>query len=158
MKHSALALLATIVIGCTADAAATYAPDLSGVMGPVNAVIAAAKNDSPAAISTLYSNDAVVVDDRQPFEWNGAAAGSQWLTDVSAWTKWSRKVATLKSAPANILLGDNDRAYVVVAARFSSADPKKPWTHDGTLTFTLRKIAGAWKISSQVWAENFHPE
>jgi ketosteroid isomerase-like protein len=153
-----LLTVSILIVTCTAGAPAGFAPDMSGVMKPVNAVIAAVKSDDPAALSALYSSDAVVVDDQQPYEWTGASAGSQWLADVSDWTKWSRRVATLISSPANILIDNNERAYVVLAARFSSADPKKPWNHDGTVTFTLRKVDGAWKIRSQVWAQNFHPQ
>jgi ketosteroid isomerase-like protein len=158
VKYSVRVIAAFLAAACSAGASAAnkFEPDISGVLQPVNSVIAAVKSDDPSAISALYSSDAVVVDDRQPFEWNGVAAGSHWLADVSDWTKWSRKVATFRSIPSDIQIGDNDKAYVVVAAQFSSADPKKAWTRDGTLTFTLRKVAGVWKISSQVWAESFH--
>jgi ketosteroid isomerase-like protein len=157
MKHFSLVLASILAAVSTASASAEFTPDISGVMKPVKAVIAAAKSADPAAISALYSSDAIVVDDWPPYEWTGAAAGSQWLSDVSEWTKWSHKVATFKGVPAIVQISDNDRAYVVVAARFLSADSKKPWKHEGTLTFTLRMVAGTWKISSQVWAQNFLP-
>jgi hypothetical protein len=90
-------------------------------------------------------------DDQRPFTWTGSNAGSEWLSDVNQYSKWSTKIAHFKGMPVDIASDNTHNAYVVVAGTFSGADPKKPWTQQGTLTFGLRKAGANWKITSQVW-------
>jgi ketosteroid isomerase-like protein len=154
MKHCIVLVAAMFGIACTGTQA-DIPRDASDAVVPVKAVIAAIKNDDAAAISTLYSNDAVVVDEQAPFEWTGAGAGAEWLSASRDWSKWSPRIAHFRAVLANIQVDDGGSAYVVAAGTFSSADPKKPWQQRGTLTFTLRKTDSSWKISSQVWARTF---
>jgi ketosteroid isomerase-like protein len=158
MKRLILLVAAALGIVCSGTARADIMQDASAAVVPVKAVIAAIKSDDAAAISTLYSNNAVVVDEQAPFEWTGSVAGSQWLSASKDWSKWSPKVAHFRGALAEIQVDDaSGSAYVVVAGTFLSADPKKPWQQHGTLTFTLRRIDGSWKISSQAWARTVCP-
>lgn len=158
MKRFVLLVAVMFGIGCSGSARADIARDASDAVVPVTAVIAAIKNDDAVAVSTLYSNDAVVVDERAPFEWTGSGAGARWLSASRDWSKWSRRIAHFRAALANIQVdAGSGNAYVVVAGAFSSTDPKKPWEQHGTLTFTLRKSDGSWKISSQAWTRTFCP-
>jgi len=152
MKALIFVAAAIFAVACTDNASADFTRDVPDVVKPVKAVIAAIQSHNASSVAGLYSPDAVIVDDQRPFEWTGADAGSQWFSDVSQWSKWSPKIARFKGVPANVNIA-TDHAYVVVAGMFSSADPKKPWKQAGTLTFTLRKSGGSWKISSQVWAQ-----
>jgi hypothetical protein len=89
----------------SASASAGFRPELADIMKPVNIAIAA-KTDASSTISAEYSQDAIVVDDRGPFEWTGA----------------NHKAASVRSCAGE---------------RPDSTTPMK--------------------ISSQVWAENLHP-
>jgi ketosteroid isomerase-like protein len=154
MKRIIVFVAAILAITLSGSARADVTRDVSEAVAPVEAVIAAIKSDNAAAISTLYSNDAVVVDEQAPFEWTGPDAGARWLSASSDWSKWSRKIARFRAALANIRVDSSSgSAYVVVAGAFSSANPKKPWQQHGTLTFTLKELKNRWKISSQVWAQ-----
>ncbi|HLY02561.1 MAG TPA: nuclear transport factor 2 family protein [Candidatus Cybelea sp.] len=156
MKRFILLVGAALGIACTGSAPAQLPHDALDAVAPVTAVIAAIKYDNAAALSALYADDAVVVDEQAPFEWTGSDAGTQWFAASRDWTKWSHRVAHFRATLANVQVDDgSSSAYVVLAGTFSSADPKKPWQQHGTLTFTLRKTGGRWKISSQAWAQTF---
>lgn len=158
MKRLIFLAAAMLGIVCNGSARADIIRDASDAVVPVKAVITAIKNDDEVAISALYANDAVVVDEQAPFEWTGAGAGARWLSASRDWSKWSPKIAHFRDALAEIQVDDGSgSAYVVVAGAFLGADPKKPWQQHGTLTFTLRKIDGSWKISSQAWARTVCP-
>jgi ketosteroid isomerase-like protein len=149
MKRLMFALASILAVACTASAPAQLRPGMREVLKPVNAVMAAVQADNPSAVSGLYAGNAIIVDDQGPFTWSGSNAGSEWLSDVSRYSKWSSKIAHFNGTPVSIESG-TDSAYVVVAGTFSGAKPK-PWKQQGTLTFTLRKARGDWKITSQVW-------
>jgi ketosteroid isomerase-like protein len=155
MKHLILFVAAILGIAWIGDARADVTRDASEAVVPVNAVIAAIKSNNAAAVSNLYADNAVVVDEQAPFEWTGSSAGVQWLSASRDWSKWSRRVARFRATLAEIQVDSSSgTAYIVVAGAFSSANPKKPWQQHGTLTFTLKESSNNWKISSQVWAEN----
>jgi ketosteroid isomerase-like protein len=153
MKRFILLGAAIFGIASNSIARADIPREALSALVPVNTVKAAVKNDNAATITTLYTNDAVVVDEQAPFEWTGAGAGARWLEASRDWSKWSAKIAHLRASLADVQLDSSSgNAYVVMDGVFSSANPKKPWQQRGTLTFTLRKTDGSWKISSQVWA------
>jgi ketosteroid isomerase-like protein len=154
MKGIMVFAAAILAIAASGRTQADVTRDVSEAVAPVEAVIAAIKSDNTAAMSNLYSNNAVIVDEQAPFEWSGPDAGVRWLSASSDWSKWSRKVARFRAALANIRVDSSSgTAYVVVAGAFSSANPKKPWQQHGTLTFTLKELNNSWKIGSQVWAQ-----
>lgn len=153
MKRFIVLGAAIFGIASTSGARADIARDALDAMTPVNAVMLAVKNDDAGGISTSYCNDAVVVDDRAPFEWTGFGAGSRWLEASRDWSKWSSKIAHFRASIAEVQVdSSNGNAYVVIDGLFTSANLKKPWQQRGTLTFTLRKMGHSWQISSQVWA------
>ena len=152
MKRLTFLIIAMLIVASTGSASANFSSALRDRISPVQAVVAAVQNANPAALSALYANDAMIVDDRQPFEWHGAEAGTQWL-GASRWTKWSPSVARFQAAVADAQIYGPDHTYIVLAGVFSSVDPKNHWQQKGTLTFLLRKANGVWKITSQVWAQ-----
>jgi len=154
MKRSVVTAALVLAIGCGASAPASVEPLHEGAMQQVNVVIDGIKSGNPSALSALYAANAVIVDDQRPFEWTGARAGVDWLSDAGAYSEWSRSVARFTAQPVEVETAGANDAYVVAAAQLSSVDPKRPWTQRGTLTFTLHKTNGAWKITSQMWTRS----
>jgi ketosteroid isomerase-like protein len=156
MKRFILLVAATLAIACTGIAPAQLPRDALDAVAPVTAVIAAIKHDNATALSALYADDAIVVDEQAPFEWTGSGAGAQWFAASRDWSKWSPRIAHCRATLANVQVDDGSgTAYVVAAVTCSSADRKKPWQRHGTLTLTVRKTDGNWKIRTQVWARTF---
>jgi ketosteroid isomerase-like protein len=154
MKLVMVFVSAVLAMTVSGSARADVTRDVPEAVVPVEAVIAAIKSDNVAAISTLYSSNAVVVDDQAPFEWTGPDAGARWLLASSDSSKWSRRIAHFRAALADIRVDSSTGgAYVIVAGAFSSANPKEPWQQHGTLTFTLKELNNHWKVISQVWAQ-----
>lgn len=152
MKRSIALLVAILAAASTGLASAKLPAELQDRTQPIQAVIAAVQHANPAALSGLYASDAMIVDNREPFEWNGSRAGTQWLGS-NQWTKWSPNVARFQAVISEAQIYGPDRTYIVLACAFSSVNAKKPWMQRGTLTFMLRKEYGRWRIVSQVWAQ-----
>lgn len=153
MKLVMVWVAATLAVTVSGSARADVTRDVSEAVAPVEAVIAAIKSDNAVALSTLYSNNAVIVDEQPPFEWTGPDAGARWLA-ASSDSKWSRRIARFRAALADIRVDSSSgSAYVIVAGAFSSANSKEPWQQHGTLTFTLKELNNHWKVISQVWAQ-----
>lgn len=150
MKTRAIVTLCSLlVLGVTPALAAKPPSDVAGVL---RAVVAAAVSGNVAALSGKYTSDAVVVDELPPFTWTGATAGSAWMSSVQAMFK-KGKITHFKgvASPVSEYVQSGNAAYAIVPIILSAVQSKKPFRETGTLTFTLRRAAGKWKISSQVW-------
>ncbi|HKU66205.1 MAG TPA: nuclear transport factor 2 family protein [Candidatus Baltobacteraceae bacterium] len=125
-------------------------------MAPIDQVLAAMSSGDSKRLAGVYSSDAVIVDDQAPFQWTGSNAGEDWFaTTAGRWGKlWYGKfVPTLRSPlqpAANMQFGPAS-AYVTVPGKLTSRLAGKRIDQRGVLTFTLRRVSGAWKITSQIW-------
>ncbi len=148
--------LAALGLMCSSSAQAHDLPArLRPIMRSVDRVIAATANANVQAVASLYTSDAVVVDDQAPLRWTGATAGQDWLSTVGGkWGKLNVARFTAKGDPADIEVA-RDIAYVVVQGVLTSTVPGKPFRREGAFTFTLRKVADGWKISSQAWTNSY---
>lgn len=154
---AAVAALALLAAGAAAAKVSAGAPfPVKAAMAPVDSVIAAMATGDSKRLAGVYSNDAVIVDNQAPFQWTGANAGANWFAATAArWGKlWYGKfVPTVHSPllPASEMQFAPGSAYVIVPGRLASRNSSKPIAQSGALTFTLRKVSGTWKITSQVW-------
>lgn len=155
-----LAAAAASALLCAGGAAANIhdgAPfPVKAAMAPVEGVIAAMATGDSKRLAGVYANDAVIVDNQAPFQWTGADAGADWFARTAGrWGKlWYGKfVPTVHSPlmPASEMQFAPGSAYVIVPGRLTSRNSSKRIAQSGALTFTLREVSGAWKITSQVW-------
>jgi len=144
-----LALCGLVVLGVAPALAAKPPLDVAGVL---RAVLAAAVSGNAAALSGRYTSDAVVVDELPPFTWAGPTAGTAWMSSVDETFK-KDKITNFKgvASPVSEYVQSGNAAYAIVPVVLSGLQSKKPFRETGTLTFTLRRAAGTWKISSQIW-------
>jgi hypothetical protein len=146
MRQYLFAAVAALVVMSSSSALATQSyspfsdPKFSQVLAPVHNVVAALQSGNGQSIKDLYANDAVIIDNVGTLRWNGAAAGTAWLSNVTGqWGKFSdAKITTVQLA--DIELSNPQKAYVVV------------YVDHGSFTFTLSKASGSWKITSQTFS------
>lgn len=135
-----------------AAGAAPASPPPAAIVSVANAVIRATNTDDASALSTLFTADAVVVDENPPFAWRGSGAGVAWWRVVEAVTK-KAKIAHLKAI--GVRLGEfkqsaND-AYLIQSLTVSGIAGGKPFAEAGTMTYTFHRTGATWLISTMVW-------
>lgn len=162
MKRQLLTTIAALVVISSSSALAQPSspfsdPKFSHVLAPVHTVIAALQTENAQSIKDLYANDAMVIDDAGSLRWDGAAAGTDWLTNVTGkWGKFSdAKFSDVQLA--DISFRDKENAYVVVYGTIASTSSDHPFHNAGSFTFTLSKASGNWKITSQTFTPLYGP-
>lgn len=145
-----------------ASLALTFAPALAGAAPTappapieklVDAVIAGTNADDASAFARVFTDDAVVVDENEPFTWHGAGAGVAWWHVVDAVT---RKAKLTHVRAENVRIGEfkgsATDAYLVQALTVTGLlAGGKSFAEPGTMTYTFHKTAGGWLISTMVW-------
>jgi hypothetical protein len=101
---------------------------------------------------TLFTPDAVVIDEVPPFRWDGPHAASTWYAMLHGHlvAAHMRGFQVAIGAPIEYRQA-GDGAYLIVPATLSGMAGTKPFHSTGSLTFTFRRIAGDWKIATDVW-------
>jgi ketosteroid isomerase-like protein len=114
-------------------------------------VVASNTNDG-AGFTGIFTDDAVVVDENDPFEWRGATAGTDWWNRVNK-ALVSMKAVGFHAAPGSVseYVQTGDAAYLIMPITLSATAGGKPFMEHGTMTYTFRKVGGVWKISTFVW-------
>lgn len=151
MKTRTPAALLALALAPAFGAAAPVAPPVP-ILNLANAAMRAANANDPAAFAGLYTSDAVVVDELPPFVWRGAGAGAAWWRAVSL---EARKMNLTHLQATHVRIGEfkqsADDAYLITPMTVTAIANGKPWTEDGTTTYTFHKTGQTWLISSQVW-------
>lgn len=145
----ALALNLPIPLGAQA-----IVSDGTGAMAPVHQFIDGFnKGDMKSAIAAC-ADEASVIDDFPPHEWQGTGACGKWADGFDAIAK--KEGIT----DARIILGKPrhvdvtvDRAYVVVPVTLVSKQKGKQKRLPGMFTASLHKETGGWRISGWAWTD-----
>jgi hypothetical protein len=148
MKHRTAYLALAFVFALSSLARAQS----SGAMDVVNKVVAASEVLDAPALTGLYTDNAVFIDEG-PIVIYGPTVGYDWLTRVKekfAERKMTQFKATA-STPTTAQISVN-AAYIVVPMELNAlVGTDKHFHESGTFTFTLVQKAEAWKITSQTW-------
>ena len=118
----------------------------------VNQAVAASTTLDATAFDGLYARSAVLVDEG-PYIGYGANAGHAWALEIQKRFA-QRKMTHFKVTPSapTVAQEKGDSAYVVVPMTLDGHLGAGAHYHEnGAFTFTLARVVGAWKITSQVW-------
>ena len=113
------------------------------------------KGDTKAALA-MCAEQAQIIDEFPPFEWQGAGACAKWFAAYDADAKKNAVTdgAVTLGTPRHVDVA-GERAYVVVPADYTfkaNGKPDKETASD--LTIVLRKGAAGWRISAWAWSKN----
>lgn len=121
------------------------------IMKLTDAVVKASNADDASALSKLYTEDAVVVDELPPFVWRGANAGVDWWRAVEAFVRNEHHHLKLVNARVSEFQRSAVGAYLVQPMTILEVGGAQPSSESGTWTYTFHNGGGTWLISSQVW-------
>lgn len=149
MKLIFLGCVIALLAISAGTAGAAPAPQTQPFMKPVTAVLAAMSQHDGRRLAGAYATSVVIVDDQAPYHWSGNNAPADWLSAVTTFGKlqYARFTAL---APSELLYGP-DTAYVVVLCKLNGLGSRSGLQHYASMTFSLRKVGGDWKITSQSW-------
>lgn len=148
MKHRTAFLTLAFVFALSSQAPAQS----SGAMDVVNKVVTASEVLDASALTGLYTDNAVFVDEG-PIVIYGSTVGYDWLTRVKQEFA-ERKMTQFKATASKPTISQisANAAYIVVPMELNAVvGTDKHFYESGTFTFTLVQNADAWKITSQVW-------
>jgi len=150
MKRRFYVLLVIALMLAGSAPAPAYSPNLRPFMQPVDAVISAMDRHDPKLLANVYTPNAVIVDDQEPYRWSGSDAPGNWLAALTTFGKLHYARYTPFGDPMQIMYGPQ-AAYVTVIGRLRGTGPRAEFTQFATMTFSLQKVGTAWKINSQSW-------
>ena len=146
-KSFSLIVMLTVFGSSTAFA---HPPSMAPIMKPVNAVLTAMNSNRAQTLSGAYANSAVIVDNQAPFQWSGPRAASDWLSAISTWGKMRSAHFTATVDPMAVQAAP-ETAYVIVRGTLRGFGQRQGLYQNAAITFSLRQINGAWKITNQSW-------
>jgi hypothetical protein len=143
------ALLSLPVTVTTAAAPSTERQRLARSVG---AFVEEVNNGQMNVALAHLTNNVSITEDLPPFQWQGAHAGSEWL---SAMQKNGERMGVTDiqmrlGSPLQVLV-DGDRGYEAVPGVVTLKGKQRTVHEKGLLTFSLKKKGGVWKISSFAW-------
>jgi ketosteroid isomerase-like protein len=144
-----------IVFALAAFACGTAsASEKTDVMAAVHKWVGSFNGGDTNTMSSMCTDDAVVVDDFAPHVWQGAAACANWAKGYAAYAeKGSITEPSIKLLKAKHLDIDSDYAYLVAPTLYTYKAGGKPMKDGGMVTMTLHKTGSGWKITAWAWAD-----
>lgn len=165
MKKNILAMLGIGLLTTLLTVSKTYAKNTVGtdsvktiktlkpeVLEIVNTVLKASYTFKIEKVSDVYTPNAVVSDEQQPFSWNGQLAGVQWINSVQkAVNDFKIKDFKVNVKRIKVFQQTEEIAYLVVPVEYTGTINGEPFDEEGAFSFVLRVVAGKWLIKSQAW-------
>lgn len=109
-------------------------------------------NDADSAkAAAACAEDASVMDDIPPYEWQGASACANWAKDYDAFAQKNGMTDASGTIGKPRITITGDRAYATAPATFSFTKDGKQVKDIATATFALQKTAAGWRITGWAW-------
>ena len=146
-------ILISLVIALLACATVS-ASEKTDVMAVVHKWVDGFNGGDTKSMSSMCTDDAIILDDFSPHVWQGSGACANWSKDYGAFAKASAiTVPKVTVGQAKHLDVDAGYAYLVAPTTYTYSKDGKPVTESGMVAMTLHKTAGGWKISGWAWAD-----
>jgi ketosteroid isomerase-like protein len=141
------------VITARAEAAQTAGPNPE-VTATVDAAFRAMDSGDIKTLREQYAPDCVFVDEFEPFLWTGPGAiDGYFAAGGRMYQETQHQPGKTTSGPAAFVYVSGDRAFVVEPVSGTGLVHGKPYSQTGAFAFTLARIDGRWKITSQTWTK-----
>jgi ketosteroid isomerase-like protein len=124
----------------------------AAVEAPIKAFADAFNKGDMAAAAAQHDKSVTIVDEVAPYIWSGQGAFAGWLAALGKETSSLGKTdeAVAFGAPTRELV-DGAQAYAIVPVTYTYKQKGAAMVEVAQITFTLRKGAAGWKISSWTW-------
>jgi ketosteroid isomerase-like protein len=153
MKALGLILFASAALAVPAFAAQTGGPNAE-VTAVVDAALNAPLKGDMGRFRAQYAPDCVFADEFAPFLWTGPGAVDRWaMSGGRMYQETQHRDGKATFGPARYVYVSGDRAFVVEPVKGEATVRGRPYAQDGAFAFSLARIDGRWKITSQTWTK-----
>ena len=160
VRFALLAAASMTLLIPRAQAAQTAGPNAEVTVVVDAALKAGLAGDIPKLVAS-YAPDCIFVDEFEPFFWSGPGAMQGYFTSGGRmYQETQHKDDKPVFSPPSYVYVSGDRAFVVEKVSGTASVHGKPYAQEGAFAFTLSRIEGRWKITSQTWTksrENMNP-
>ena len=148
-----LILTASMALGSRAFAAQTSGPNAE-VLATVAAALDAGQSGDMRRLRDQYAPDCTFIDEFAPFFWAGPNAIDGYLASgARMYQQTQHGDGKTTVEPAAFVYASGDRAFVVEPLSGTATVRGQPYAVRGAFTYTLTRIGGRWKITSQTWTK-----
>jgi ketosteroid isomerase-like protein len=138
----------------SARAAQTSGPN-AAVTATIDAAMAAGVSGDIRAMRDRYAPDCTFIDEFAPFLWSGPDAIDAYLmAGGRMYQETQHRDGKTTFLPPAFIYVLGDRAFVVEPLRGTAMVRGRPYSQQGAYAFTLARIDGRWKITSQTWTKS----
>ena len=156
MTQNHLALIAAVFVTALTTSAAA-APSTVGnaeVVATVQAVIEAGQSGDMSRLRRQYAPGCIFVDEFAPFLWTGPEAiGNYFASGARMYQQTQHKGDKVTAAPPAFVYVAADSAFVVEPLSGSATVRGRPYASRGAYAFSLARVDGVWRITSQTWTK-----
>ncbi len=156
MKSIRLVLIAVASLAALttrARAAQATGPNAE-VTATVDAVLDAGATGDIRRLRDQYAADCTFIDEFAPFFWAGPnAIDGYFASGARMYQETQHRDGKLTVEPPAYIYVSGDRAFVVEPLSGAATVRGKPYTQRGSFAFTLARIDGRWKVTSQTWTK-----
>ena len=158
MKALGLILLVSAIVAIPVLAVPAFAAQSSGpnaeVMATVDAALNAPVKGDMVLFRAQYAADCVFADEFVPFFWSGPNALDRWLASGGRmYQETQHQDGKATFGPALYVYVSGDVAFVVEPVEGQATVHGQPYAQKGAFAFSLARIDGRWKITSQTWTK-----
>ena len=160
IRLTLIAAASIAVLAARAEAAQAGGPNPE-VEATVDAALRAAMVGDIPKLVAAYAPGCVFVDEFAPFFWSGPDAMRDYFTAGGRmYQETQHRDDKPVFSPASYVYVSGDHAFVVEKVSGTATVRGKPYAEEGAFAFSLARIDGRWKITSQTWTksrENLNP-
>ena len=148
-----IAMAATALLASPARAAQISGPNPE-VQAAVDAAMSAGMAGDMVKLHAQYAPDCVFVDEFAPFRWAGPNALDRYLMSGGRMYQETehRDGKVIFGAPTFVYVS-GDQAFLVEPVSGNATVRGRPYAQQGAFAFSLARIEGRWKITSQTWTK-----
>ena len=108
-------------------------------------------NQNTELFSSVFAEDAIIIDGIAPYRWLNPNAPANWLADVEKWRKDLGVTYEHLSYEMGFWNVEGSSAYAVISGTLTVTIDGQTVARIGTLAYTFSKERGEWKIGAQAW-------
>ena len=153
MKRIFLIVAASMALATRAGAAQTSGPNAE-IMATVDASLSAGMAGDIRKLRDQYAPDCVFIDEFAPFFWTGPNAIDRYLASgARMYQETQHQPGKTTVSPPAFVYVSGDHAFVVEPLSGTATVRGQPYSQQGSFAYTLARIDGRWKITSQTWTK-----
>ncbi len=108
-------------------------------------------NQNTELFSSVFAEDAIIIDGIAPYRWLNPNAPANWLIDVEKWRKDNGVTYEHLSYEMGVWVVEEPYAYASISGTLTVTMKGQTVARTGIMAYTFSKQRDEWKIGAQAW-------